>query len=54
MCFHVMAQQVTPQEMAVMRDAFSFAREAHKDRSEKLASHISFIQLRWQPLQPKN
>ena len=33
--FHVMAQRVTPQEMAVMRDAFSFAREAHKDQKRK-------------------
>lgn len=33
--FQVMAQRATPEEMALMRDAFTFAREAHKLQKRK-------------------
>lgn len=33
--FQVMAPRATPEEMALMRDAFSFAREAHKSQKRK-------------------
>lgn len=33
--FQVMAQRATPEEMALMRDAFTFAREAHKSQKRK-------------------